>query len=315
MALTRREMLQVTAGAGASVLLSGTSALGQGHRFGQNADLIMREIPSSGVQVPVIGIGTRNFRIGERWDPDTTNFRATLAKFHEMGGRLLDTAPSYGDSESIVGDIVAELGVRDDLFMATKVDREGRDAGAARMEASFEKLHTDHFELMQVHNLRDWRTHLPVLREMKQAGTIGHYGITTSSARQYETVESIMREQELDFVQINYSIDRRQAADVILPLAQDRGVGVLVNLPFGRGRLFARVGDRELPDWTAEFDCTSWGQFFLKYVASHPAITAVIPGTTKPHHAQDNMGAARGRLPTPALRERMEVFIDGLPEG
>jgi aryl-alcohol dehydrogenase-like predicted oxidoreductase len=309
MAVTRRDMIRITAGAGAGVLLSGRAA------FAQAAPLIMREIPSSGIRVPVIGIGTRNFRIGENWDPDTTNFRATLETFHALGGRLLDTAPSYGDSESIVGDLLADLGIRDDLFVATKVDRQGREAGEARMRDSFEKLRTDHVELMQVHNLRDWETQLPVLREMKAAGTIGHYGLTTSGARQYAAMESIMRSEDLDFIQLNYSLDRRQAAEVLLPLARDRGIAVLVNLAFGRGRLFARVGDRPLPDWAAEFDCKSWGQFFLKYAASHPAVTAVIPGTTKPHHAEDNMGAARGRLPTPDLRRRMEAYLDAIPTG
>ncbi len=307
MRFTRREALKIGAGASASMLL-GWSPL-----RAQAAELITKQIPSSGERVPVVGLGARNYRVGEGWAPDTTEFRRTLQTFHDLGGRVLDTSPNYGASETIVGDLLADLGIRDDLWVATKVDREDRESGIARMEGSMERMHTDHFELVQVHNLRGWEAQLPTLREWKQEGRIEYLGITTSSTRQFAEMEQIMMQEDLDFIQINYAADARDAADRILPLATDRGMAVLVNLPFGRGRLFSRVGDRELPDWASEIDCESWGQFFLKYVVSHPSVTTVIPGTTKAHHAVDNIGAAQGRLPDAALRRRMEEFVDALP--
>jgi aryl-alcohol dehydrogenase-like predicted oxidoreductase len=308
MRISRRELVKLWAGAGASFML------GWRPRFWQESPLIHRAIPSTGETVPAVGIGARNYRVG----PSATErapFKATLRVFAELGGKLVDTAPSYGNSETVVGDLVAELGTRDDLFLATKVDREGREAGIERMEASMRFLRTDRIDLMQVHNLRDSDTQLGTLREWKAQGRIRYLGVTTSSARQYEALGRIMERETLDFVQINYSLGARGAAERLLPLAADRGMAVLINLPFGRGRLFRRVGDRPLPGWAAEFDCESWGQFFLKYVLSHPAVTCPIPGTTKEHHAVDNMGAARGRLPDMALRRRMEEFYDALPEG
>jgi aryl-alcohol dehydrogenase-like predicted oxidoreductase len=307
MKVTRREAIKIGAGAGASLLL------GSNPLRAESAELNMRTIPSSGERVPVIGLGARNYRVGEGWAPDTAEFGRTLQTFHDLGGRVLDTSPNYGDSETIVGDLLADLGIRENLWVATKVDREDRESGLERMEGSMDRMHTDHFELVQVHNLRGWEAQLPTLREWKQEGRIKYLGITTSSSRQYGDMESIMAQEDLDFIQINYAADVRDAADRLLPLAADRGMGVLVNLPFGRGRLFSRVGDRELPGWASEIDCESWGQFFLKYVASHPAVTAVIPGTTKAHHAVDNIGAARGAMPDTGMRRRMEEFVDALP--
>ena len=295
------------AGAGAALFL------GVPLRLRQAAALITKVIPSSGERVPVVGIGARNYRVGDGWAPDTNEFRETLRTFHELGGRVLDTSPNYGASEAVVGELLEGLGIRDDIFLATKVDRQTRADGITRMEGSLERLRTDRFELMQVHNLRGWAEQLPNLREWKQDGRIRHLGVTTSSARQYDELERIMRQEDLDFIQVDYAADNRGVAERVLPLAADRGVAVLINLPFGRGRLFSRVGDRALPDWASEFDCESWGQFFLKYVVSHPAVTVAIPGTTQSHHAVDNIGAATGRLPTPELRRRMEAFIDALP--
>ena len=307
MEITRREAIRIGAGAGASLFLGWRPLAAQAF------ELITKPIPSSGERVPVVGLGARNYRLGEGWAPDTTEFRRTLQTFQELGGRVLDTSPNYGASETIVGDLLADLGIRENLWVATKVDREDRESGIARMEGSMERMHTDHFELMQVHNLRGWEAQLPTLREWKQEGRIKYLGVTTSSTRQYGRMEEIMRRAELDFIQINYAADARTAADRILPLAADRGMGVLVNLPFGRGRLFSRVGDRELPDWASEIDCQSRGQFFLKYVVSHPSVTAAIPGTTQAHHAVDNIGAAIGRLPDATMRRRMEEFVDALP--
>jgi len=310
MTLSRRDLLKIGAGASAAVALGVRPGFGRGPRG--PLDLILRPIPSTGEKIPVVGIGTsRRYDVGasaaER-DP----LRETLSVFRELGGTLIDTAPSYGNAETVVGDLVSELGIRDDLFFATKVRKEGREEGNAEIARSFERLRTDRFDLLQVHNLVDTETQLATLREMKDAGTIRYLGITTSSGRQYEQFADVMRREELDFIQVNYSLASRDAADVILPLAADRGMAVLVNVPFGRGRLFDAVGERPLPDWAGEFDCESWGQFFLKYIVGHPAVTCVIPGTAKPHYATDNMGAAMGRLPDAAMRTKMEEFFDSL---
>ncbi|MGB5525885.1 MAG: aldo/keto reductase [Gemmatimonadota bacterium] len=310
MTLSRRDLLKIGAGASAAVALGVRPGFGRGPSV--PLDLILRPIPSTGEKIPVVGIGTsRRYDVGasaaER-DP----LRETLSVFRELGGTLIDTAPSYGNAEVVVGDLVSELGFRDDLFFATKVRTEGREEGNAEIARSFERLRTDRFDLLQVHNLVDTETQLATLREMKDAGTIRYLGITTSSGRQYAQFADVMRREELDFIQVNYSLASRDAADVILPLAADRGMAVLVNVPFGRGRLFDAVGERPLPDWAGEFDCESWGQFFLKYIVGHPAVTCVIPGTAKPHYATDNMGAAMGRLPDAAMRAKMEEFFDSL---
>jgi aryl-alcohol dehydrogenase-like predicted oxidoreductase len=275
-------------------------------------DLITRPVPSTGEEIPVVGIGTaRRYDVaasGAELDP----LRETLATFRKLGGTLIDTAPSYGNAEVVVGDLVSELGFRDDLFIATKVRKEGRDEGNAEIASSFERLQTDRFDLLQVHNLVGIDTQLPTLRELKAAGRVRYIGMSTSSSRQYEAFADVMRREDMDFIQVNYSLAARDSADVILPLAADRGMAVLANVPFGRGRLFDAVGERPLPDWAGEFDCESWGQFFLKYIVGHPAVTCVIPGTAKPHYATDNMGAAMGRLPDAATRRKMEEFFDSL---
>jgi aryl-alcohol dehydrogenase-like predicted oxidoreductase len=306
--LTRREALKMGVAAGASLLISGRSIAAQ------TSGLIQRAIPSSGERVPVIGLGARNYRVGDA-QAERAPFKATLKAFADLGGKLVDTAPGYGNSEAVVGDLVADLGIRDQLFVATKVDREDRDEGLKRIDDSFRYLRTDRLDLMQVHNLRGVDTQLGTLRDLKAQGRIRYLGITTSSDRQYPRMIEILEREILDFIQVDYALDNRNVADRILPLAADRGMAVLVNLPFGRGRLFRAVGQRPLPDWAAEIDCSTWAQVFLKYVVSHPAITCVIPGTTKEHHAVDNQGAGRGRLPDAVLRRTMEVFIDGLNEG
>jgi len=310
MTLSRRDLVKIGASASAALALGVRPVLGRGSR--DPLTLIVRPIPSTGEEIPVVGIGTaRRYDVGtsaaER-DP----LRETVALFRDLGGKLIDTAPSYGNAETVVGDLVAELGFRDQLFLATKVRKEGLDEGLAEIERSFGLLKTDTFDLLQVHNLVDVDTQLATLRELKESGRVRYIGMTTSSARQYEQFADVMRSEDMDFIQVNYSLASREAATEILPLARDRGMAVLINLPFGRGRLFSAVGDRPLPDWTVEFDCESWGQFFLKYIVGHPAVTCVIPGTAKPHYATDNMGAARGRLPDAAMRTKMEEFYDGL---
>ncbi len=302
--ISRRDLLVIGAGAVAGSLLP------RGLWAQREADLITKRIPSSGEAVPVIGLGTRNYRAAP--GADRTAFRQTVAAVLDGGGKVVDTAPSYGNSEEILGEIFAELKARDRVFLAGKVDRTGRDAGLEGMHRSLASLRTDRVELMQVHNLTDTATQLATLREWKAAGRIRYIGISTSSDRQYEELERLVRSEKLDFIQADYAVDERAIADRLLPAAADAGTAVLINLPFGRGRLFQRVGDRPLPEWAKEFGAASWAQFFLKYVVSHPAVTCAIPGMTKPHHAVDNLGAGRGVLPDAVARKRMEAFVDGL---
>jgi aryl-alcohol dehydrogenase-like predicted oxidoreductase len=305
MKLTRRELLKLGAGSGLSL------ALGWRPRFALPDDLITKPIPSSGETVPVVGIGTRNYRGGQSSE-EWPEWRATLKAFAELGGKVLDTAPAYGNSETVVGTLMSELGITDQLFIATKVGEEGREAGIESMESSFDKLRTEQIDLMQVHNLRGVDTQVATMREWKDAGRLRYIGITTSSDRQYDEMAPIMSRHELDFIQVDYSLGNRTAEERILPLAADRGMAVLINLPFGRTRLFDAVGDRPLPDWASEIGCETWAQFFLKYVVSHPAVTCAIPGTTKERHVRDNLAAARGRLPDARMRRRMEELYDSL---
>lgn len=273
----------------------------------QAPDLVTKPIPSSGERIPVVGIGTRNFRWGAPAEAEP--LRETIRAFVDGGGRVVDTAPSYGNAETALGALLGEGNYRSRVFLGTKVDRPGKEAAVERMTTSFRDLKTDRVELMQVHNLTDTANQLAAIREWKQAGKVRYVGITTSSDRQYSEFEKVMRAESLDFVQVDYALDQRLAAERILPLAIDRGMAVLVNLPFGRGRLFQAVGNRPLPGRAADIDCTTWAQVFLKYVVSHPAVTTAIPGMTKPHHVVDNLGAARGRMPDRALRVEMERLI------
>ncbi len=298
-------MIKMSAGASAALLTN------PGDLFPQDRPMIMKTIPSSGEQLPAVGLGTsssfRRAASGER-EP----LFEVMKQFVKRGGKLIDTAPSYGDSEPVIGDIVTDLGVRDQCFFATKVRIEGREPGIEEMKASFERLQTEQIDLMQVHNLIDTATQLATIREWKSEGRIRYIGVTTSSDRAHEAMTEVIAWEDLDFIQVNYNLEQRNAAERILPMALDRGIAVLLNLPFGRGRLFRAVGEQELPDWAAEFDCDSWAQFFLKYLISHPAVTSPIPATSDPVHLADNLGAAFGRLPDAATRRRMEEFYDNL---
>jgi aryl-alcohol dehydrogenase-like predicted oxidoreductase len=303
---TRRDLLRAGMVSGAAFLLS------SGRLEAQPAPLIERPIPSSGERLPVIGVGT-----ARRWENVTAPaemapLREVLRQLAERGGRVVDTAPSYGAAEALAGELVADLGVRAALFLATKVGANGRDAGIQEIEASFRRLRTSRVDLVAVHNLRDTATQLGTLRELKQAGRIRYVGITTSFPRQYPDFERTMRVETLDFIQVDYALDNREAAATILPLAADRGMAAMINLPFGRGRLFQAVQGRALPPWASSFDCASWAQFFLKYIVSHPAVTCCVPGTARVDYLLDNLGAAQGSLPDAVTRRRMEEFIDKL---
>jgi aryl-alcohol dehydrogenase-like predicted oxidoreductase len=309
MKFTRRKWLGLGLGAGAAVL-GGRWNLSLAEEQTPGGPLNMAVIPSSGEQVPAVGLGTVDFQ-GNPDADDLSRLRETLQSFHRLGGRVLDTSPNYGDSETVLGRLLADLEIRDDVFMATKVDREDREAGERRMEGSFGRLGGT-IDLMQVHNLRGVDVQLDVLQAWKAEGRFKYIGITTHRTSQHDEIERYMRRYPLDFIQINYSLADRAADERLLPVARDRGVAVLVNRPFGKGSLFRTVRDLEMPDWAADIDAQSWGQVFLKYVIAHPAATIPIPGTTKPHHAEDNAGALYGRLPDAALRAEMERFMDRL---
>jgi aryl-alcohol dehydrogenase-like predicted oxidoreductase len=272
------------------------------------APLLRRPIPASGEMLPVIGIGTARGYGASTGPEENARRHEVFRVFQQNGGGVIDTAPSYGTAEQVVGDLVTDLQIRPSLFLATKLEAR-REGGPQQLERSFQRLRTSMIDLVAVHNLLDTAPQLITLREAKQAGRIRYVGITTSSSSQHAEFERIMRAEPLDFIQVDYALDNREAGKVVLPLAADRGMAVMVNVPFGVGRLFRAVQGRPLPSWAANFDCGSWAQFFLKYIISHPAVTCTIPGTTNPAHLRDNLGAGRGRLPDPAMRQRMEQFI------
>ncbi len=301
MTLTRRALLAgLAAGAAAPAALA------------QAAPLLKKPIPSTGELIPIIGLGSARRYEEARTEADMAPLRDTFRRFHELGGTVVDTAPSYGNAEGIMGDIIADLGIRRDLFIATKVGVDNIEQGRAQIAESFRKLRTDRIDLLAVHNLRDITNELAYLRELKQAGRIRYVGATTSFDRQYEAFEQMMRRETLDSIQIDYALDNRNAAERIIPLAAERGMAVFINLPFGRGSVFRATQGKELPAWAAEIDVTTWAQFMLKYLVSHPAVTCAVPGMAQARYVDDNLKAAQGRMPDAAMRRRMEQFIDGL---
>ena len=304
--ISRRDFTKSTLAACGLVAAGGPAALAG------PADIIRRRIPSTGELIPIMGLGTNRYGVGTSPD-ERAPLREALARFHELGGKVIDTAPGYRTSESVLGELISNLGVRDELFVATKVDRDGgRDDSVAQIRDSAGKLRTETIDLMQVHNLRDWQNNIPLLQELKQEGRFRYIGVTTSRSSQYADMEKAMRQHDLDFIQVDYSLEQREAAERLLPLAADRGMAVMLNRTFGGGRIFAAVGSRPLPDWAAELQITSWAQLLLKYALSHPAATVAIPGMTKARHVDDNFGAAQGPMPDAAKRTRMEAFFDAL---
>lgn len=278
--------------------------------------LIRKAIPKSGERLPVVGLGTNNY------SPKTPEERAArrevIAALTAGGASVIDTAPSYRESEQTLGELIGEIGNRRQIFLATKVTARGgtREEGIAMLDNSFRMLRTETLDLVQVHNLVGTAVLLPLLREQVAAKKIRYVGITTSQDAQYAEMTSIIKNEALDFIQIDYSLGNRGAGDELLPLAADRGMAVLINLPFGGrrdGNLFSRVRGQELPGWANEIGVKSWGQLFLKYVISHPAVTCAIPGMTRLANLEDNLAAARGTLPDAAMRRRMESWWDSLP--
>jgi aryl-alcohol dehydrogenase-like predicted oxidoreductase len=274
--------------------------------------LMTKPVPSTGERLAVIGVGTNNY------SPTTPEERAArrevLKGLTAAGASVIDTAPAYRQSEEVIGDLLGEIGNRKQAFIATKVTADGKvEQGVAMIQESMRRLKTDVLDLVQIHSLNGTDVLFPHLNELKRKGQIRYIGITTSSSSQHDAMLQLIKTQPLDFIQVDYSLANRAAAEEVLPAALDKRVAVLINLPFGgrrEGNLFSRVAGAELPDWAGEIGAKSWSQVFLKYVVSHPAVTAAIPGMTKVAHLEDNLAAARGRMPDAALRTRMEKFWD-----
>jgi aryl-alcohol dehydrogenase-like predicted oxidoreductase len=316
MKMNRRRLMTLALGAGA--------ALGLGPRFAYGSarqPLITRPIPSSGEQIPVIGLGSsatfRSVAEGE----DVAGLAEVFKTLVEGGGSVFDTAPSYGASEEVAGRLAQELGLARKLFWATKVNVAPQGGGPAdpsaaraQIEKSFRIAGTDSIDLIQVHNLGDLPVQLGILKELKAAKRVRYIGVTSTSKEQYGALARVMREEPLDFIGVDYAVDNRSVEETILPLAVERGIAVMVYLPFGRTRLFKRAGEAPLPGWAADFDAGSWAQFFIKFVLGHPAVTVVTPATSKARNMADNLGGGAGRIPDEQTRRRMAELVDALPQ-
>jgi aryl-alcohol dehydrogenase-like predicted oxidoreductase len=307
---TRREVLLAMAGAALAPKLG----------FAQAPSLITRAIPRTGERLPIVGLGSSATFAQVARSDDVAALRAVLEQMVKLGGRVFDTAPAYGASEEVAGRIAQELGIADQLFWATKLNVAGWGGGSAdpaearkQLETSFRRAGKRVIDLVQVHNMADLATQLPILREYKDKGRVRYIGVTTTIARQYDDLVRLMKRERLDFIGTDYAIDERHAEDRILPVARERGIAVLVYAPFGRRRLWQRVRGQQLPAWAGEIGAASWAQFFLKFVASHPAVTAITPATSRAKNMADNMGAALGVLPDAAMRKRMIEVVEGLP--
>ena len=269
----------------------------------------LRKIPSSGEDVPVVGLGTwQSFDVGEKAS-ERDPLKEVLKILVDHGGSLIDSSPMYGRSEKVVGELTTELKIKDKIFEATKVWTTGKEAGIDEMTTSMNLMNAYPMDLMQVHNLVDWKTHLETLKAWKAEKKVRYIGITHYHKGGYAEMEKIMKSEPLDFIQINYNLAVRDAAERILPLAKDKGIAVLINRPYKGGDLFRKMKKKTLPDWASEFGAESWGQFFLKFILAHPAVTCVIPGTAKAKHMRDNVMAGFGELPTEDLQQRMIELV------
>jgi aryl-alcohol dehydrogenase-like predicted oxidoreductase len=314
--ISRRDAIKMGVGAGTALALANSNAMAETPWWYQPGALIERAIPASGEKLPVVGIGTAVLYQSPTLD-QIPPLRDTLKRFPELGGRIIDSAPSYGRAEVVVGDILEELKNRDKYFVATKVSvgRGGggdKAAAVAQMEESLERLKTNRIDLMQIWNVSNPALLAPVLDEWKEAKKIRYTGITSSMKNAYGDLEAAMKAHKYDFVQIDLAIDNRSAEERIIPLAKDLGMGVLVNGPFGRNRVFTKTQGKPLPDFAKEIDATTWAQFALKYIVGNPAVTAAIPGIGRVDYLEDDMKAARGRLPDQAMRAKMASYIDAL---
>jgi aryl-alcohol dehydrogenase-like predicted oxidoreductase len=313
--LSRREWIGTTLGAAGALALNPRllHALQQGQ-------IIQRAVPSTGEMLPGIGLGSSATFSRVARSEDVAALSEVMWAMVDNGSTVFDTAPSYGASEKVAGDITSQLEIADRIFWATKVNvvprgESSADPAAAReqIHSSFQKFQVPKIDLIQVHNLADIPTQLGILKELKEEGQVRYIGVTTTSNGRYGDLAEVMRNEPIDFIGVGYAVDNRDAETTILPLAAERNIGVLVYVPFGRTRLWQRVGDRELPEWASEFDATTWAQFFIKYVLSHPAVTVVTPATSQAKHMIDNIGGGIGRLPDEAMRQRMAELVDALP--
>ena len=307
---SRRQILALGAGFAATPWLP---ALGEGQD--STPGLIRRPIPHSGERLPVVGLGTfvvfdvgNDLLAGRRRQACTEVVKTLVAS----GGSLIDTAPSYGTAESIVGDLLSATQLRGQVFLATKLEDYNRDTAAAQLQTSLQQLRTERIDLMQLHSVSNPHQDLSILREWKSQGYCRYTGITTDKGGDLDAVEAVLRREKPDFLQVNYSLGVRDAEQRVIPAAAEIGAAVLTNMPFDHDRLFRAVRGEKLPEWAADFDATSWGQFFLKYLLGNEAVTAVMPGTSNPEHMADNLGAGRGRLPDAAQRQKMIAFFEAL---
>lgn len=302
--ISRRDMMKMLFVSGAGILTNGFKP----ESFFMN-EMLKRKIPSTGEYIPVVGLGTwQTFDVGSS-EIERNSLKEVLMLMKEKGGTVIDSSPMYGTSENVVGDLTAGLKIQDHFFYATKVWISGKQQGIDQMNESFRKMKRNKMDLMQIHNLVDWKTHLKTLRDWKDNGKIGYIGITHYTESAYDDLETIMKNEKPDFVQFNYSIDTRAAEKSLLPAAKDLGIAVLINRPFGGGNLFSKVRGKELPTWAEEYDIHSWAQFFLKFILSHEAVTCVIPGTSNPKHVADNMLAGYGNQPDKSTREKMVDYL------
>lgn len=317
--ISRRQVLQAGAAAGLSLALPGLEGVAAAEF--SCGEVICRPIPKTGEALPVMGVGTNRFG-----QAGVATVKEVLSEMHSMGGAVIDTAAVYGDSEAVIGQALAELGLRDEMFVATKFNAAGASFGGPRraagneisaiesFERSLDRLQMEQVDLLFAHFVGSVEPLMPLMLQLKEQGRARYIGITSVQRAQHPQIMQYMREYPIDFLQIDYSLGNRDTATDVLPLAIEREIAVMVAVPFGGGRnsLFAEIGDHSVPDWAAEFGATSWAQFFLKYIVSHPAITCVIPGTTDVEHMQDNSAAGRGDLPDEAMRRRMETFWDSI---
>ena len=304
--LTRRHFLKST---GAASLLC---SLVPGYLVAADSDVIKKTIPSTGEPLSVIGVGTsRTFNVDSSTAANSPLLEVMQA-FFDNDGQLIDSSPMYGSAEAVTGALLDRISNKQNLFTATKVWTNGKREGIDQMEQSMRRLGVDRIDLMQIHNLRDWKTHIETLIEWKAEGKIRYIGITTSHGRDHNELEQVLQQLPLDFVQFSYNILDREVEKRLLPIASEKGIATLINRPYQRGGLFRKVRGKSLPEWASEFDCASWGQFFLKFIVSHPDVSCVIPATSKLKHMADNMAAGYGRLPDEATRRRMIKTIESI---
>lgn len=306
--LDRRQLFRLCAGAmGATALGSFTNLLAA-----RELPLIQRTIPSSGESLPVIGMGTSRTFDKKKTSNNLLKLTTLIRTLIQEQGTVIDSSPMYGEAEARVGDVLRSLSPRLELFTATKVWIEGEEQGIAQMQESARRMNVERFDLIAIHNLKDWKTHIKTLKKWKEEGKVRYIGITTSHGRDHEAFANVMRSEPLDFAQFSYNLEDRKAEQVLLPLAADRGIATMINRPFQQGSLFARARGEALPAFAKDIDCSSWAQLFLKFIVSHEAVTCVIPATTKAHHMTDNMAANFGRLPDATQRQELITLFESL---